>query len=281
MKLLYKLLLFTLVINLISCAKNTDEISKIKEINQEAELIYTYKEGVKELKEKNYFNAATKFLESELLFPQSIWAPRSALMASYSYYMMDDYSSARLNLERYIKTYPKHKDMAYAQYLLGMCYYETIIDEATDQEPLINSKKQFQIVVKKYPDTDFAIDANFKLDLINDILAAKEMYIARHYMKNEKWVAAINRFKNILKLYETTIYTEEALHRLVEIHYYIGLKKESKKYANLLGYNYLSSQWYKKSYGLFNKGYKYENKILKKNKKNKKKMTNIFKRLFD
>ena len=278
MKLLYKLLLFTLVINLISCAKDTNKVSKIKEINQEAELINTYKEGINELEEENYFVASTKFLEAELLFPQSIWAPKSALMASYSYYMMDDYSSARLNLERYIKTYPEHKNIAYAQYLLGMCYYETIVDEATDQEPLINSKKQFQIVVENYPDTDFAIDANFKLDLINDILAAKEMYIARHYMKNEKWVAAINRFKNILNDYDTTIYTEEAIHRLVEIHYKIGLIDESKKYAGLLGYNYLSSEWYKKSYKVFNKEYKV--KEVKKEKE-KVKLNKKFKKLFE
>ena len=277
MKLLYKLLLFTLVINLISCAKDTNKVSKIKEINQEAELINTYKEGINELEEENYFVASTKFLEAELLFPQSIWAPKSALMASYSYYMMDNYSSAKLNLERYIKTYPEHKNIAYAQYLLGMCYYETIVDEATDQEPLTNSKKQFQIVVEKYPDTDFAIDANFKLDLINDILAAKEMYLGHHYIKREKWIAAINRFKKVLKDYDTTIYSEEAIHRLVEIHFRLGMKGESKKYAQLLGYNYQSSDWYKKSYKIFNTNYK--KKVIKKEKLKKDNIIQKFKKL--
>ena len=280
MKLLHKLIFIFFIINLISCAKDTKEISKIREINQEVELINTYKEGIVALEDGDYFFAAKKFLESELLFPQSVWAPKSALMASYSYYMLDNYSSARFNLKRYMKTYPDHKDRVYAQYLLGMCYYENIVDETTDQEPLINAKKNFQIVIEKYPETDFAIDANFKLDLINDILAAKEMYIGRHYLKSKKWVAAINRFKNILENYETTIYTEEAIHRLVEIHYYIGLKKESEKYANLLGYNYRSSKWYKKSYVLFNKDYRDEVKEFKKSKKKRSKINKMFEKLF-
>jgi outer membrane protein assembly factor BamD len=276
MKLLYKLGILFLLLSLISCAKNKEEISQIKEIDQEAELINTYGEGIKALEQRDYFFAAKKFLESELLFPQSMWAPKSLLMASYSQYMNDNYAAAKDNLERFIKIYPENKNRVYAEYLLGMCYYETIENETLDQAPLINSKKQFQIVVKNYPETDFASDANFKLKLINDILGAKEMYIGRHYIKAKKWVAAINRFKKVLEDYDTTIYSEEAIHRLVEIYYHLGLEEESKKYTNLLGYNYLSSEWYKKSYVIFNKNYKIDYQ-----KKEKSKVIKIFDKLFE
>tara|TARA_B100000780_G_scaffold253974_1_gene201810 strand:- start:717 stop:1559 length:843 start_codon:yes stop_codon:yes gene_type:complete len=280
MKFFFKLILILLSINLISCTKDKIEISTIKEIDQEKELLNTYTEGMTAIEKEDYFIAHKKFLESEMLFPQSIWAPKSALMAAYSYYMMGDYSSAKFNLERYMGTYPQDKNLAYAHFLLAMCYYENIIDETTDQEPLINAKKQFQIIVNEYNETDFAIDAKFKLDLINDILASKEMYIGRHYVKSEKWIAAINRFKTILYKYDTTIYAEEAIHRLVEVHYHIGLNDEAKKYANLLGYNYLSGEWYKRSYKLFNKNYR-SGKSKKDESPGKKGIIKSFKKLFE
>ena len=142
-------------------------------------------------------------------------------------------------------------------------------------------KKKFNFIINNYPDTDFAIDARFKVDLISDILASKEMYIGRHYIKREKWIAAINRFKTVIEDYETTVYVQEAIHRLVEIYYHIGFLEESKKYANLLGYNYGSSEWYKASYKIFNQDYKYDEKQLKKNKqKDKKKILSRFKAKF-
>ena len=280
MKLIYKLIIILFLFTLFSCSKDIKSISEITEVNQELELVNTYQDGMNALEEGDYFFASEKFLESELLFPQSIWAPKSVLMAAYSLYMLDNYSDAKFNLERYIDTYPKDKNMAYAYYLLGMVYYENIVDQTRDQEPLLNSKKQFELVISEFKDTEFALDSKFKLDMINDILASKEMYVGRHYIKSKKWIAAINRFKTVIKEYETTIYVEEAIHRLVEIHYHIGLTKEAEKYANLLGYNYLSSEWYKKSYKLFNKDYKILN--LKKNKtKEKNILTKFFKKLFE
>jgi len=139
----------------------------------------------------------------------------------------------------------------------------------------MEAKKKFNLVIDNYPNTDFALDSKFKLGLINDILASKEMYLGRHYIKKEKWVAAINRFKNILSDYDTTIYAEEAIHRLVEIHYKIGIEGEAKKYASLLGYNYLSSEWYKKTYNIFNKEYE-----VREIKKEKKSLKEKFKKLF-
>jgi outer membrane protein assembly factor BamD len=280
MKFLYKLILLILVVNLLSCAKDEKKISQIKEINQEKELMITYIEGMTALENEDYFYASKKFLESEMLFPQSIWAPKSALMSAYTLYMLNDYSSAKFNLERYMSTYPQDKNLAYAHFLLAMCYYENIVDETTDQEPLLNAKQQFEIVVRKYNDTDFAIDAKFKLDLINDILASKEMYIGRHYLKSEKWIPAINRFKTVLKKYETTIYVEEAVHRLVEVHFHMGLNEEAKKYAALLGYNYLSSEWYKSSFKIFNNKYK-SVRQKKKNSKERKGIIKMFKKLFE
>ena len=266
------LLLFTFQ----SCSNKEKETLLIQEDNQEKEMITAYREGIENLNNNDEFYAAKKFLEAEILFPQSDWAPRSALMASYSYYIKDYYPEAIFNLQRFINTYPKHSKIDYAHYLLGMCYYEQIENEKKDLQPLLFAKKEFNFLIDNYPSTDFALDSKFKIGLINEVMASKEMYLGRHYIKKEKWIPAINRFKNILKEYETTIFAEEAIHRLVEIHYRIGLEGEAKKYASTLGYNYLSSEWYKKSYKIFNK--KYE---VKKIKKEKKGIKQKFKKLFE
>ena len=251
MKILYKLLILFSLILVSNCAKEKNEISKITELDQELEMIITYEAAMESLEKKDYYFASKKFLESELLFPQSKWAPKSALMSAYSNYLNNYYSEAVFDLERYMTIYPKDKNMVYAHYLLAMCYYENIEDEKKDLAPLTKAKNKFEFILKEYPESDFALDASFKIDLINDIMASKEMYIGRHYIKKEKWIAAINRFKTVIEDYQTTIYVEEAIHRLVEIYYRIGLIDESKKYANLLGYNYLSSDWYSKSYKIF------------------------------
>ena len=254
-----KILLLILSILLISCSKE-EKISVIEEENIEAQMIEAFKEGYKELNKGDVFFAAKKFNEAELLYPQSVWAPKSALMAAYAYYSQSYYGDAIFELERYLKTYPKHKDIDYAHFILAMCYYETIVDVKRDLEPLLKAKKEFEFILNNYPSTDYAMDAKFKIDLINDILAGKEMYIGKHYLKKGKWIPAINRFKKVVEDYNTTVYVEEALHRLVEIHYTIGLKQESEKYAKVLGYNYQSSEWYKESYKVFNKEYKIKKK---------------------
>ena len=220
--------------------------------------------------------AAKKFNEAEILFPQSVWAPKSALMASYSYYTQDYYEDAIVELKRFIKIYPNHKNLDYAYYLLGVSYYEQIVDEKKDLQSIILAKKYFEIVIRDYQNTSYALDSEFKVDLINDILAAKEMYIGRYYFEKEKWISSINRFQTILDDYDTTIYAEEALHRLVEVHYIIGLKGEAKKYAKLLGYNYQSSEWYEKSYTIFDKKYKSIKKNKIKNKNTLKKIKSLF-----
>ena len=272
--------LFLIALLLHSCSAKKDEKSLIKEINQEQELITVYKEALENLEKNDTFFAANKFLEAELLFPQSDWAPRSALMASYSFYLQDYYSKSIFHLERFIDTYPKNKNLDYAYYLLAMCYYENIEDEKRDLLPLLKSKDLFKLVIDRFPDSNFAMDAEFKINFINDNLASKEIYIGRHYIKKEKWIAALNRFKNIIENYEDTIYVEEAIHRVVEIYYKLGLENESKKYASILGYNYKSGSWYKETYRIFNQDYKVEEKNISK-KDEKKGIINKFKKLFE
>ena len=260
------IILFFLFLN--SCSNDKKKIDIIEEEDIELQMIESYREGIKSLQDGDVLFAAKKFNEAELVYPQSDWAPKSALMSAYSYYIQDYYGDAIFELNRFIKTYPKDLRLSYAHFLLGMCYYEQIIDEKKDLGPILKAKEKFNYILKNYPDTDFALDAQFKLDLINDISASKEMYIGKYYVKKKKWIPAINRFKTIVNNYETTVYVEEALFRLVEIYYLLGLTDESQKYAKLLGYNYLSSRWYKESYRIFNKNYESPREKIKKKKRN-------------
>ncbi len=270
------------VIFLTSCSNDVVKKSVLKEKNLDMQVLEAYEEGKKSLEEGDVLFAAKKFNEAEMLFPQSDWAPKAALMAGYSYYSQNYLGDAIAELERFIRVYPLNQNIDYAYYLLAVSYYEQIVDETKDLNSIINAKKNFEIILKKFPNTEYALDSEFKIDLINDILASKEMYIGRYYFDRKKWIPAINRFRVIIDDYDTTIYTQEALHRLVEVYYILGLVEESQKYAKLLGYNYQSSQWYEKSYSVFNKMYE---KNKKQNQKEKNKKTNFilkkFKSLFE
>jgi outer membrane protein assembly factor BamD len=280
MKKVFQILLISLTIFLVSCSKEK-KISIINEADINLQMISLYEEGYQELLNGDVLYAANKFNEAESIFPQSEWAPIASLMAAYAYYSEDYYFETIEQIEDYMRKYPNHVNLDYAHFMLAMCYYENIVDEKRDLEPLLSSKKEFQTILTKYPNTDFALDAKFKLELIEDRLAGKEIFVARHYLKSKKWIPAINRFKIILQNYETTVYVEEALYRLVEINYRLGLINESKKYANLLGYNYGSSDWYKASYKIFNEDYIYDDRKNKKLKqKNKKKFLSKFKAKF-
>ena len=271
------LLIFFLVSFFITNCAKKEKTSLVVEEDVELQMIRAFREGYDEFRAGDALFAAKKFNEAELLFPQSSWAPKAALMAAYVYYAQDYYFDAESELKRFIKTYPKNPDLDYAHFLLAMCYYEKIIDEKKDLGPLLLAQEKFNFIIKNYPNSDYALDAQYKLDLIQDYLASKEMYIASHYMKKKKWIASINRFKTVVEDYENTVYVEEALHRLVELYYTIGLENESQMYASLLGYNYQSSKWYEKSYKIFNK--KYKSKL--EQKKEKKGMLKKFKKLFD
>ena len=269
------LFLIICLVFLFSCAQKSEEIStRIEGDSLEAQMIEAYNAGVAALEQGDILFATKKFNEAELLFPQSEWAPKASLMASYAYWKEAYYKNSVEELKRFIKLYPKNENLNYAYYLLAMNYYDSIVDEKKDLRPLTEAKRYFNIVVEKYPESDYALDGKYKLELIDDLLAAKEIYIARHYIKKEKWIAAINRLKIIVSDYDTTIYIEEALHRLVEVYYLIGLEDESKKYAKTLGYNYQSSEWYKESYRIFNKDYKVK-KLDPKNEPKKKLLDRI------
>ena len=275
-KLLNVLLIFFLCV---SCSKEPVKKSVINEKSLDLQVYESYREGKKALEGGDVLFAAKKFNEAEKLFPQSEWAPKSALMAAYSYYVQDYYSDVIAELERFLKVYPNHPNLDYVYYLLGISYYEQIVDEKKDTQSILIAKRVFEKLIEKYPNSDYAIDASYKMDLIEDILASKEIYIGRYYFERKKWIPAINRFKTVLDKYDDTIYTEEAIHRLVEVHYTLDLKDEAKKYAKLLGYNYQSSKWYKMTYSIFDK--KYEENKRKNIKKNKRGVVKKIKSLFN
>ena len=239
---------------LFSCSKKNVEIAS--KLTEEEFVVSLYAEAVEALKKGDAFYAGKKFKEAESLLPQSEWAAKASLMASYADYSRNSYSDSIFGLERHIKNYPADKNISYAHYLIAMCYYEQILDEKKDLRPLLQAKKKFEFILINFPETDYAIDSSFKLDLIIDQLAAKEMSIARYYMKIQKWIPALNRLKTVVEKYDKTIFIEEALHRLVEVYYKLGLVEEAKQAAAILGYNYQSGQWYEKTYKVFNKQYK-------------------------
>ena len=271
------LLFIVLSLFIFSCSKKEKIVYTMTEKSLELQVLEAYKEGMKELESGDALFAAKKFNEVETLYPQSEWAPKSTLMAAYAYYSQDYYFDTIEELKLFLKKYPYHPNLDYAHYLMGIAYYEQIVDEKKDLNSIIKAKEKFEYVLKEFPNTDYALDSKFKLDLIMNILASKEMYIGRYYVDKKKWIPAINRFKKVINQYEETIFVEEAIHRLVEVYYLLGLENESKKYATLLGYNYQSSRWYEQTYLIFNKEY---NILDKKEKKKSNFLIRRFKSIF-
>ena len=257
------LILLLSIFLLLACSKK-DNTQIVSQPTEREMGVVIYAEAVEALKVGDAFFAAKKFKEVESLLPQSEWAAKASLMASYAEYSRNAFANSIFGLERHITNYPADKNIPYAHYLIAICYYEQILDEKKDLEPLVKAKDKFEFIILNYPETDYATDASFKLDLITDQLAAKEMSIARYYMETEKWIAALNRLKTVVEKYEKTVFIEEALHRLVEVYYKIGLVEEAKEAAAILGYNYQSGEWYERSYKVFNK--KYKTKKIKKEK---------------
>ena len=270
----YVTLIFILII---SCTKKEKKVEVLKEKNLETQMIEVYNQAIAELERGDVIYAGKKFSEAEMLYPQSIWAPRAVLMSAYGYFTQGYFSDAINELERFLIKYKYHPNTDYAYYLLALCHYDQIVDEKKDLKEIVQAKKYFELIINEYPNTEYANDSKFKLELIIEIMASKEMYLARYYTQREKWIPAINRYKKVVSEYDKTIYIEEALHRLVELHYRIGLIEEAKKYASLLGYNYQSSQWYESSYRIFDK--KYETKRIKRDSKNNT-ILKKFKKLF-
>ena len=266
-----------LIIFLTSCSNKEEKITTIKETNLESQMIEVYNQAMTEFERGDVIFAGKKFGEVELLYPQSIWAPRAVLMSAYGYFSQGYYGDAINDLERFLIKYKNHPQEAYAYYLLALCHYDQIVDEKKDLNEIQKSREYFELIINNYPNTDYAFDSKYKLELTIQMMASKEMYLARYYIEREKWIPAINRFKKVVNDYDTTIYVEEALHRLVELHYKVGLINESKKYASLLGYNYQSGKWYEQSYKLINTNYKTK-KDLKQDKRDS--ILKRFKKLF-
>ena len=263
---MYHKLIFVILIFFIttSCAKKESEY----EIKNKADPYRLYEEGFDSFNRGEYFYAEKKFSEAELNFKIVEFAAKSAIMSSYSFYGINFYDEALENLERYLRKYPADTNIMYAHYLIALIHYEQISDEKKDLKPLLEADKKIDFFLKKFPDSDYSLDLRFKKDLIQNQLAAKELYIAKYYISIQKWVPAINRLRKIIEDYEETAFVEEALHRLVEINYYLGLEKEAKKYAKILGYNYNSSQWFEQSYKILNQDYKIKKEKIETKKDN-------------
>ena len=230
---------------LINCSSKNENLIKPKKT---IPLELLYKEAYKNFEQGKYQDAVELFQEVEKNYGYTEWAAKALLLKSFIYYDSSRYVEALENLKNFKKLYSGNSELAYVEYLIAICLFEQINISARDQTNTRLSFQQFNKVIKNYPNTPYAEDLKLKLDLINDQLAGKEMYVARYYQKREKWLAALKRLTNILEKYQTTIYIEEALHRMVEIHYKIGNIEAAKKYASILGYNFNDSDWFKKSY---------------------------------
>tara|TARA_A100001035_G_scaffold247236_1_gene216621 strand:+ start:450 stop:1289 length:840 start_codon:yes stop_codon:yes gene_type:complete len=279
MTLKLKFIYLIILVLIFSCSKKQENINTLQKESLDEQMIELYNEAMEEFERGDVIYAGKKFSEAELLYPQSIWAPRAVLMSAYGYFLQGYYKDAINDLERFLVKYKNHPQSDYAYYLLALCHYDQIVDERKDMNEIILAKKYFELILDQYPDTDYALDSSFKLELIIEVMASKEMYLARYYVQREKWIPAIRRFKKVINEYDTTIYVEEALHRLVELHYKIGLIEESEKYALLLGYNYRSSKWYEASYKILNKNYNKQN--LSKKDTGKNNLLKKFKELFN
>lgn len=255
-------LIFFIFILTLSCSKKESVYEPTKKVDP----YVLYKEGYKSFETNDFFNANKKFSEAEVNFKEIEFAAKAAMMSCFSLYGINFYDESLQNIERYLKTYPANKNVIYLEYLKAIIFFEQMSDEKKDLKPLLEATKQIDYFIKKYPETDYSIDLQFKKKLIQNQLAAKEMYNAKYYTSVQKWAPAINRLKIIVNKYDETIFIEEALHRLVEIHYHLGLEKDAKKYAKILGYNYNSSEWFKQSYKILNQNYEF--KINKKEKDN-------------
>jgi len=259
-KLIYSILIVFLIT---SCSKKEPELNIPADKEKSFQI---YKEAVDAMNKGDYYYASKKFSEAEPILPKIEFSAKASLMSSYCLYLINFYIEANTNLERFINQYPKDKNVPYAHYLIAITLYEQILDEKKDTKPLIKSKEKIKYFLNNFPDTEYTLDLKFKLDLINNQLAAKELYIAKYYIATQKWIPAINRLKTIVKNYPKTVFIEEALHRLVEVYYKIGLTEEAKGAAAILGYNYNSSEWFAQSYKILNKTYKIKKKA--KHKKN-------------
>ncbi|MDY0028947.1 MAG: outer membrane protein assembly factor BamD [Pseudobdellovibrionaceae bacterium] len=239
--------LLAISLALSACSSKEDKIDPLR-VDRPAEAIF--KEAEDANKEGLYQKATTLYSEVERQHPYSEYATLSQIRQAESSYEALRYDEAIAALDRFVELHPGHEKVPYAFYMKAMCYYEQMTDVARDQGMTEQAKTALEVVVNRFPDSKYARDAQFKLDLVTDHLAGKEMEIGRYYMKKKEYNAAINRFMEVVRNYQTTTHTPEALHRLVEIYTILGLRDEATRVAAVLGYNYPGSKWYQDSYAL-------------------------------
>ncbi len=238
-----------LVLTVTGCSTLTgDRKEKLAYVERPAEVIYN--EGMDRMERRDWDKAKLYFQEVERQHPFSEWARRAMLMTAYANYRSADYDEAVSAAQRFIELHPGNESTPYAYYLTAMCYYDQIYDVGRDQATTKNAEAALQQVVRRYPGSDYARDAALKLELTHDHLAGKEMAIGRYYLRQNQHLAAIGRFKTVVRDYQTTSHVEEAMHRLVESYVAIGVIDEAKKVGSVLGYNYPASEWYQDSYNL-------------------------------
>lgn len=239
-----RFLCISFVALLAACSSKNDEKYEEKPVEE------LYNKALSELKEKKYVKAADLFDEVERQHPYSHWATLAQVNAAYSHYMAQRYEKALAALEGFLQLHPAHEDVPYALYLRGQCYYEQVSSVERDQKITEIALDSYQELIRRFPNSRYAKDAKFKVDLLRDMLAAKHMDIGRYYQDQKSYLAAMNRFREVVKDYQTTGHTPEALHRLVEVYLALGLKHEALATASVLGHNFPGSEWYADSYKL-------------------------------
>jgi len=249
MKLVKSFLLFFLSLNLF-LACSSDKKTTISAPKEKISLSKLYSSAMDDFNKGDAEGAIEKFKAVEKDYSLSEWSHKANLMIAYIYYLGNRCEETIITLDRYIKFYRGNPDRVYAEYLKGVCYFEQIRDVSKDPEATQKALNHFNYLIDTFPNSEYADDAKYKKDAINDNLAGKEVYLGRYYMNKEKWAAALSRYQTVVEKYQTTIYVEEALYRMVEIYYKLGLDEDAKKTASILGYNYNTSEWYKKSYSL-------------------------------
>lgn len=241
---LYVLLLSFLLTACSGDKKNLEVTDKAPE--KPVEVLYN--EAADALDAEEYTRATRLFEDVERQYPYSKWATKAQLMAAYAAYQNDSYDEAIFAINRFTELHPGNEDIDYAYYLKALAYYEQISDVARDQAMTEQSLKAFDTLITRFPNSQYTRDSKLKRDLTLDHLAGKEMEIGRYYLNRNQMNAAINRFRTVVKKYQTTTHTPEALHRLVEAYLTLGLRNEATRVAAVLGHNYPGSKWYEDSY---------------------------------
>ncbi len=243
---LFNFLMILIFLIVFSCSSK--KIEEIEYVEREVDEIYN--SAIDLMNNEKFITAAEEFNEVERQHPYSIWATRAQIMSAYVKYKVQDYDMAIGAAQRYIDLHPGADDVDYAYYLIALCYYERINDVKRDQSYTVQALNSFKNLNNRFPNSRYIRDANLKIDLINDHLAGKEMDVGRTYLKLNNYIAAINRFKNVVDLYSKTSHVPEALARLTELYLYLGIYDQAKIYAAVLGHNYNNNKWYKYSYEL-------------------------------